>query len=310
MGRSRMWAFVIASMLPGAVGAQKVVSKKGEAPRTQINVRRAATPTVSVRLVGSFATLRVTAWQHDSVVITGSVPADSRFESASGGRAGEPTQGMKAFLEGAEKGGAAPPAGDIEMRVPERARVWAKAGSAQIEVNGVLGGLDLGVVGGAIRVTGAPSELRADAMDGSITVDGTPAWMRLKTASGDILVRGGSDDAGLSTVSGALNAGEGRYERLRLESVAGAVRFSGDLARGAAVDVDTHGGNVDLLLSPKLAAELDITSIAGRIENEFGGRPPIAGREGRGMEFAITYGGGGSRITVRTFKGTVRVMRR
>ncbi|HYD51626.1 MAG TPA: hypothetical protein VEA99_03320, partial [Gemmatimonadaceae bacterium] len=169
------------------------------------------------------------------------------------------------------------------------------------------GGLDLAIVGGSIRVSGAPRELRADAMDGAIQIVGTPAWVRAKTASGDIVLRGGTEDAGLSTVSGALRVSEGRYERLRLESVAGPVLFAGELARGAVLDVDTHGGAVTLALGRTAGAEYELESIAGRIENAWGSPAPTPGREGRGMQLAFSTGGGGARVTVRSFKGTIRL---
>jgi hypothetical protein len=275
----------------------------------RVEVRRAVTPTVSVRLTGSFSSLRVVAWPHDSVVITGTVPADARFESGFAGGS-KPAAGMKAFLELAERKGGSPPSGDLEMRVPEQARVWIKAGSAHLDVSGVRGGLDLAVVGGTIRVAGSPSELRADAMDGSILVVGTPRWLRAKTASGDIVVRGGSEDVALSSVSGSVRIADGRYERVRLESVAGPMSFAGELARGATLDADTHGGTVTIVQSPKASIEYDLSSIAGRIENAWGSPAPVAGREGRGMQLAFSTAGGAARVTVRSFKGTVRLVGR
>jgi len=283
-------------------------SSSGEPARwRRIEVRRLVTPTVSVRFSGSFATLRIVGWAHDSVAITGTVPADARFETGWAGSESERVGGMKGYLEPADPKGVTLPAGEIEIRVPERARVWSKAGSASIDVSGVRGGLDLAIVGGSIRVAGSPSELRVDAMDGTIEIVGTPQWLRAKSASGDIVVRGGSEDAAISTVSGALRVGDGRFERLRLESVAGAVTFAGELARGAALDIDSHGGDVELLTTRKQGADYELSSIAGRIENRWGTPAPVVGREGRGMSLAFSTAGGGARITVRSFKGTIRL---
>ena len=299
-------AIALVAIAPADASAQSAK----ERPMRRVEVRRAVTPTVSLRLVGAFASLRVIGWAHDSVVITGSVPADARFESAWSGQGGVASPGGKAYLEVPEHEGRALPAGTLELRVPERARLWVKGGSATIDATGVQGGLDLAIVGGAIRVTGSPRELRADAMDGSITVVGSPAWMRAKTAAGTISVRGGSDDASLSTVTGALQVGAGRWDRLRLETVAGPVTFAGDLARGASVDVDSHGGAVELRLPTTLPVELDLATVTGRIENLWNERRPIPGREGRGMELGLTTHGGGARLGVRTFKGTIRLTRR
>jgi DUF4097 and DUF4098 domain-containing protein YvlB len=144
-------------------------------------------------------------------------------------------------------------------------------------------------------------------MDGTVLVDGSPSWARLKTASGDIVLNGASDDAGLTTVSGTIRVPSGHFERLRIESVTGAVDFAGDIERLGSLDIDTHSGAIELRMSPKTAADFDIAAVAGTIENTLTNRPAVAGREGRGQEIGFTTGGGGARVYVRTFKGNIRV---
>src|SRR5207247_341121 len=135
-------------------------------------------------------------------------------------------------------------------------------------------------------------ELTIESMDGTVTVEGTPAWLRLKTASGDIVFSGGSEDAGLTTVSGTIRVPSGRFERARIESVTGAVDFAGDVARGGSIDIDTHSGAIDLRMPRKVAADFDIASVAGTIENGITKRPAVPGREGRGQEIGFTTSGG------------------
>jgi hypothetical protein len=143
-----------------------------------------------------------------------------------------------------------------------------------------------------------------------VTIEGSPAWLRAKTATGDIVVRGGSEDAGLSTVSGTMRIGEGRFERGKFTSVTGPIVFAGDLARGATLDFDTHGGPIELRLSPKLDADFDVATVTGTIENTLTARRPIAGREGRGMELGFTSGVGRARVLVRSFKGNIHLRAR
>ena len=277
------------------------------AAQRSVDLGRAATSTVSLRLVGSFAELHIRGWDRDSISLTGTIPADAKLDGGFGGPVGRPSAGAKFYLE--TSGGA--PGGKLELRVPARARVWAKSGSADIDVAGVTGGLDLNIVGGSVRVTGNPHELNVESMDGTVTVDGAPSWFRAKTATGDIVVTGsGSDDVALTTVSGTIRVVSGRYERARIESVTGAVVFAGDLAPGASVDMNTHSGGIELRLARKSNIELDIASVAGSIENALTGRPAIAGREGRGQEIGLTLGSGGARVYVRSFKGNVRLVAR
>jgi DUF4097 and DUF4098 domain-containing protein YvlB len=197
--------------------------------------------------------------------------------------------------------------GRLVLRVPKGARVWLKTGSADIDVAGVVGGLDLNVVGGSIAVHGNPRELRAESMDGNVLIDGSPAWLRAKTATGDITMTGGGEDLGASTISGAIRSRGGPVERMKLESTTGAIHFANDPARAASIEIDTHSGPVELEL-PRLGdVELDLATITGTIENGWSRIRPVSGREGRGMTLATFPGMSSARLNVRTFKGTIRV---
>jgi hypothetical protein len=267
----------------------------------------AVTPTASIRIFGDVGSLRIIGWERDSVVITGTLPTGARIDASRGGPLGKAALGMKIYVEVPR---APAPDAKLEMRVPARARVWAKSGSADVDVTGLTGGLDLNIVGGSVRVACSPAELQVESMDGSVTIEGSPAWLRAKTATGDIVLRGGSEDAGLSTVSGAIRVGDGRFERGKFTSVTGPIIFGGDLTRAATLDFDTHAGPIELRLLPRLDAEFDVVTVTGRIENTLTSRRPIAGREGRGMELGFTSGAGRGRVLVRSFKGNIHVRAR
>ncbi len=273
----------------------------------KVSQRFAVTPTASIRLFGDVGSLRILGWDRDSVVVTGTLPAGARLDASRGGDPSRPSPGMKIYIEVPRS-----PAPDakLEVRVPTRSRVWSKSGSADVEVTGLTGGLDLNIVGGSARIACSPTELQVESMDGSVTIEGSPAWLRAKTATGDIVLRGGSEDAGVSTISGAVRVGEGRFERAKFTSVTGPIVFAGDLARGATLDVDTHGGPIELRLAPRLDAEFDLATVTGSIENTLTARRPIAGREGRGMELGFTSGTGRARILVRSFKGNISLRAR
>src|SRR6185503_5490404 len=156
-----------------------------------------------------------------------------------------------------------------------------------------------------------PHELNVESMDGAVTIEGAASWLRAKTATGDITLSGsGGEDVALTTVSGTIRVASGRYERARLESVTGPVIFAGDLAPRATLDANTHSGPIELRLSRKSNADLDVASVAGTIENALTGRPAIAGREGRGQEIGLTLGSGGARVFLRSFKGHIRLLAR
>jgi DUF4097 and DUF4098 domain-containing protein YvlB len=190
--------------------------------------------------------------------------------------------------------------------------VWIKAGSADIDVQGVAGGLDLNIVGGSVRVNGKPRELIVESMDGSVTFTGFAEYAKVKTATGNIVLEGGGEDLMFSTVSGSIQAapGERSLQRARFESVTGPIVFAGDVTRGADLRFETHSGAIELRLTPQASIEIDAASVLGTIENAWNHNRPVTGREGRGMELGISSGMGGARVQVRSFKGNVKLATR
>lgn len=276
------------------------------AQSTPVSAGRPLAPDGSLRIFVLNGSVRVTGWSRDSVAVSGS--AGKGQELFMGGTRSTMKLGL---WDRADADNALP--SHLEVRVPAGARVWVKTGyDADVEVSGVVGGLDLNTAAGDVRVTGSPRELTVEAMEGSIEITGSPAWLRAKSATGSVTLHGSSEDAVLTTVSGPISVVAPRgaaapFGRSRLESVTGSVAFSGAPARGGTIDVDTHSGAVDLALPAALGADFDVTTIAGSVTNALTAARPVA--EARRRALVFSTGEGGARITVRTFKGPVRLRR-
>jgi DUF4097 and DUF4098 domain-containing protein YvlB len=283
-------------------GALAIVTMAGPLhAQKKVAAGYATTPNVSVRLFAAVGTVQVVGWERDSVVVSGTVAADSRVALMA--PSSRTLEGMKFFIEAAtEQSGRE---GTLTLHVPRGARVWVKTGSAHIAVSDVDGGLDLNVVGGSIDVRGNPRELRAESMDGAVTVEGAPEWARVKTATGDIVLRGGGQNIGASTISGAIDARDGQTERATLETTTGPIRFGLAVARGASIELETHSGAIDIQLARKTDVEMDAATVTGTIDNAWSRTRPAAGREGRGMTLVTSGGTSSGRIVVRSFKGRI-----
>jgi DUF4097 and DUF4098 domain-containing protein YvlB len=293
--RILLLAFLILALPPTTAAAQQ-----------KVDIHRASTSTVSVRLGGAVAAVRVVAWEHDSIAVVGALGPGSKMDGGPFNVSG-PITGMKFFVDATDE--TALRGNKLELRVPRNARVWIKAGSADIDVSGVTGGLDLNIVGGSVRVNAKPRELLVESMDGSVWVSGAVSYGRLKTATGDITLQGTGEDVTVSTVSGTIRVGDGggSIERGRFESVTGPIIFSSDLVRGGDTRFDTHSGSIELRLARKANVEIDAATVTGSIENAWSFTRPVAGREGRGMELGTSSGIGGARVSIRSFKGNVKI---
>lgn len=308
-------AAVVAALLvamPAAVpplAAQRAVpagATGAAAPRQErIEHRRPLARDGSLRIYNLMGEMRITGWDRDSVVVTGTITAGDRFFMGGG------PQGVKLGIDNRAGETTNNPA-MLEIRVPAGARVWVKSAGAPIHVAGVSGGVDLYTVGGDVHVSGRLRELSIETMDGDVEIAAEASWLRAKTASGGIAVRGGGEDIGLATVSGRILLAGSGFERAKLESVTGDVRVEGAPARGGTLAVDGHSGAIELRLPRDIAADFDLTTISGSIDNELTAARPTSGREMRGRELRFSAGGGGASsasISVNSFKGRILLRR-
>ena len=255
----------------------------------------------ALRIVNMVGSVVVHGWGKDTVMVRGTLGAGDNFYMGGG------YTGAKMFVEAVNDRDPKP--ARLEVWVPARVRLWVKTATANIDVSGVDGGLDLYVVSGTIDVTGNPHELNAEAIDGDIHITGSPPWVRAKSATGTIVFQGASSDAAFSTVSGAVKVDGGVFERTKIETVTGNINFSGRLDRSGAFDFDTHSGTIDIAIPDKTAASFSVVTIAGGITNNVSKSSPIPGRFGRGAELTMDTSGGGAKVSVRTFKGPVTLRR-
>jgi hypothetical protein len=277
------------------------------AAQQKVDIARRTTPNFALRLSGPFAKLRVVAWDHDSISIVGTLPKGHRLESSFGGDLKLPSSGAKMFIEAPLDVGTG--GGSLEMRVPRKVRLLVKGNSADIDVTGVTGELDLNVIGGAVVVKANPQTLNIETMDAGVTFEGNAEWMRIKTSEGDITVNGRGVDAAFNTLSGNVRVSEGPFEKANIETVTGSVTFGADFARAAVINVTTHSGAVELLFGPTASVEIDAITTTATIENLLTSRRAIAGRE-RGQEIGLEIGTGDGRVVIRTFRGSIRLAKR
>jgi putative adhesin len=291
---SRIFARGVAAIL---LIASPLVAQKKVERRLPLGMEGA------LRVVNMVGSVVVHGWDKDTVLVRGTLGAGNSFFMGGG------YTGVKMFVESVNDRDPKPTR--LEIWVPARVRLWVKTATANIDVSDVSGGLDLYVVSGTIDVRGNPRELNAEAIDGDIHITGSPSWLRAKSATGAITFQGASSDAGLSTVSGPIkvDGGSGVFERTKIETVTGNISFAGRLDRSGAFDFDSHSGSIDVVIREKTSATFSVVTIAGSITNSLSKKAPIPGRFGRGAELTTDDGGGGAKVSVRTFKGPVTLRR-
>ncbi|MGH7469426.1 MAG: hypothetical protein ACRENP_15860 [Longimicrobiales bacterium] len=289
--------------LADVTAAQKQATTAGATVRTVRQTLWVA-PTGFIRIFHLSGSLRVEGWDRDSLSVSGtvSVPGHGEFAITPG------KQGARVSLWGPDETRAQP--SQLIVRVPRRSQLWIKTQTANVVVSGFEGGLDVATVAGAVEVTGRPREVYIESMGGAANLVIESRSARIKTGTGQITLRGNIDDATVSTVSGAVLADDVRVRTGHFESVDGAIRFSGDLLEPASLEFINHSGDIELALSPRSLAAVNVSTITGAFQDDWG--IDAKGGPGKlsGKEFSFMLGKEPlAEVIVRNFKGAVILKR-
>jgi hypothetical protein len=269
--------------------------------QSQVSVAtgRAADHDALIRVFSPSGSVRIIAWDRDSVAARGRVDSTAgRFVISGAG---------PALKLGVETTASQAPSGtaDLELRVPARSRLRVQSRAAEIEVTANGGSIEVAGGSGRVRIEGRAAEVSVETLDGNVELALQSDVGRARTASGTIVVRGIIRDLDAITVSGPLLIGmEGRIARAHLETVSSEIAFKGDLDPDGRLEAETHSGDVELRLPVRLGAAYHLVSYGGELMNDL--VPPGQARRGPGKgEWTFQTGDGRATVNVTTFKGRI-----
>jgi DUF4097 and DUF4098 domain-containing protein YvlB len=258
---------------------------------------RSLEATAAVKIFNPAGSIRLVGWDRDSIVVRGRVARGERFFF--GGSA----SGVKLGLEDAASGNS--PRSELVIYLPRASRISAKSASADITGTDVSGWFYS--VTGSIRLAGSATSIEAETMDGNIVLDVAVPWVRARTGNGTLTLRRAATDADLATIAGTLNVATASVRRGRFSSVTGDIRMIGTPPADALLELSNHEGAVDLLLPRDAGGVFDLSTVGGTIENTFAGARPAARSALQDRALRVQLGGGGAHVTVRTFRGAIRL---
>jgi len=277
-------------------------------PALKVLGARAATPDVGVKIFVPTGSVRLIAWDRDSIVVRGRVGAGAHFFFARGETNASYKLGVETRRADASQGPS-----DLVIDVPRRAELSVKTVDATITGESVGGWFY--TVSGAIRLSGDAEHVEAESIRGDVDLDVTSMLVKARTGRGHMTVRGSPEDVDASTISGPLDVESPAIRRGRFSSVTGNLRYAANPAPGSIFDFSDHAGSVDLFLPSSASSRLDLSTVTGFIQ---GGGPlrrddPNSLRQFRpssagGQTLTVRLGAGEAHMIVRTFKGAIRLL--
>lgn len=278
--------------VPDAATAQP----SGPAGLRSLGARRAS-PDVGVKIFVTSGSLRLVAWDRDSIVVRGRVAPTDRFFLLGG-------KGDSSYKLGVEprRGDSPAASSDIVIYLPRRAELAVKSVDASITAEGVGGWFY--TVSGAIRLSGDVAHVDAESIRGDVDLGVSAMLVKARTGRGHMVVRGSPQDVDVSTVGGPLDVATSSIMRGRFGSVTGNIRYAASPAPGAVFDFSDHAGTVSLVLPRATSSRLELSSVTGSIANGFTQiRPVSAGAH----TLTVRLGAGEAHMNVRTFKGAIHL---
>jgi DUF4097 and DUF4098 domain-containing protein YvlB len=189
-------------------------------------------------------------------------------------------------------------------------------------------------VSGDLRITNVRGELRAESVNGDVIGSGLGRARLLRTVSGNVeLADVSGDELSLGSVSGdvivrALKAraidlesvsGDMRFtdaecERVTFKAISGDIEYNGRLARSGRYDMQTHSGDIHVVLAGNPGFDLDASTFSGDVRSDFqlsGAQSTgVSDRGRRSRALRGTVGDASAILTLRSFNGDVVITRR
>lgn len=302
----------------------------------------ASDPRGSMEIVNVSGSVRVTAWDRNEVRVTGTLGQGTERLELNRDPLNPQVRVVLPRSSRNVRGS------DLEIRVPAGKTVAVRTVSADIGISGVRGTVDARSTSGDLEVRGEPAEVRAGSTSGDVRVDvKTSGRVTAESTSGDVDVRGSARQSvnvesvsgevnvtattpevraesvsgnlnlsgmtgrvSASTVSGDAVVTGARIQYGSFETVSGNLRYAGDVTANGAIDLQSHSGNIEMLLPGDVSADFEAQSFSGDIRSDFGGQVERTSRYGPGRQLRFTTGRNGGRVSIQTFSGTVKLQRR
>lgn len=196
---------------------------------------------------------------------------------------------------------------ELELRVPRSSRLRVSGVSADLEVDAVVGALDLKTVSGDVGVQAFGTDLEVGTVNGRIRAvgSGQAGRMMASTVNGAILIEAAAGQIEVSTVNGEVVILGGRFDRVRLNGVNAHIHGHLELTDEGRFEADSVSGRLALRLPPDLPARFDLESFSGRIQSCDGISAERSSRFGPGHRLAYTRGVGTAQVQARSMSGEI-----
>ncbi|MBM3310456.1 MAG: DUF4097 domain-containing protein [Candidatus Aminicenantes bacterium] len=197
---------------------------------------------------------------------------------------------------------------DYVVLVPDKADVKVKNVSGSINVQDVGGPIEVDNTSGNVTVTKAGGGVDARTTSGTLVASDLVGDADLKTVSGRIKAERVKGSVSAETTSGSIDLVEVTEARtVRAKVLSGNIGYSGEVAAGGKYAFEALSGTITLSLPASASFDLDAETFSGGVQTDF--PVTMSGAISR-KEVRGTVGGGGATLRVKSFSGSIKIIKK
>jgi DUF4097 and DUF4098 domain-containing protein YvlB len=182
--------------------------------------------------------------------------------------------------------------------------------SIEVELVDSPGGLDRVDADLEIRLP-AGSRVEAESVSADLFVESVRGPVTIESVNGKVRIRGDVVEVDASTVSSDIEvASDAELREGRFQSVSGNIEFEGRLAGDGRFDFEAVSGNVTLRIDAGTVASFEVETFSGDIDNELGPAATKTSDYVPAKELRFSTGSGGARVSIESFSGRVKLLKR
>ncbi|MBN2245049.1 MAG: DUF4097 family beta strand repeat protein [Candidatus Aminicenantes bacterium] len=209
---------------------------------------------------------------------------------------------------------------DFWLTIPEGASININSVSGDVNAEKIGGALKAGSVSGEVTLMDIRGTLIASSISGNVTVEKAGSGADCKSTSGDVELKNIVGDVDLNSVSGdilvqdikgsidaetvsgdieLMNVADA--QEVKVKALSGEIVYEGDIKSNGRYYLQSHSGDVTLLIPGSSAFDIMAKSFSGGIDSEFD--ITVSGKFGKEIKGSVN--GGGAEVNIKTFSGTI-----
>lgn len=197
----------------------------------------------------------------------------------------------------------------LTVTIPAGSRLETSTVSADQNVRGISGVVQLSSVSGDLNAELASNEVQVKTVSGDIVMQGAgkSAKWRVSTVSGDVKLLRAAGSLELNSVSGDTQLELDQLTSLRGRTTSGDMNLRGRVLRGADISYESVSGDVGIAVGTEAGMSIDASTFSGEISTCFGEKGKQTSEYSPGEKLSTRRGEGGATVRVKSLSGDLSI---